>query len=201
MTRQKALIIPPNLACYVQPHDIKCPQRNEWRSNIRCPFCGKVRTWRNSAIRSAIKAGRFSAKCRSCSTSHHSKQRSGFRHPSFNPNKKTDDGYKLINCSTLSAGHRSIALPMSCRSGNCNYITEHRLIMALHLNRSLFSHEIVHHRNGIKDDNSLDNLVLLTTRRLHHSGHGDMYYQKWQEAESEVRALKAENQTLRSILK
>lgn len=61
-----------------------------------------------------------------------------------------------------------------------NMYQEHRLIMEQKIGRYLNSSEIIHHINGNKLDNRIDNLVI-TNRSEHASGHarGELRRTKW----------------------
>lgn len=75
-----------------------------------------------------------------------------FKHP---------NGYILVR---LTPDH-----PFYGMADSHHLVPEHRLLVAKHIGRPLQEAEIVHHKNGIKDDNRIENLELLA-RRLHHHG-------------------------------
>ncbi|NJM42202.1 MAG: hypothetical protein HC853_16370 [Anaerolineae bacterium] len=52
-------------------------------------------------------------------------------------------------------------------ANNMGYIAEHRLVMAQSLARPLTSDEVVHHINGDKHDNRLENLELYASFKVH----------------------------------
>ena len=68
----------------------------------------------------------------------------GSKHPRYKGGYTNDSGYRTI-----------------CVEGE-KEIPEHRYILELHIERKLTDDEVVHHINGIKDDNRIKNLKVMT---------------------------------------
>jgi hypothetical protein len=68
----------------------------------------------------------------------------------------------------MNHGYRYIPVPPELRhlSAGKSKIEEHRLVMAQHLGRALYPDEVVHHRNGVRTDNRIENLELWSTAHL-----------------------------------
>lgn len=84
--------------------------------------------------------------------------------------------------------------PLFQMAGKDGYAYEHRVVMARALGRALVTAEEVHHKNGDKHDNSIDNLVLMSK-----SDHASEPYaeivrlrQRVAELEHELASLKAQ---------
>lgn len=60
---------------------------------------------------------------------------------------------------------------------NGRLIDEHRLVMEKHLGRKLSSNEVVHHIDGDKTNNDIDNLQVMTRQEhaLLHEARGDLH--------------------------
>lgn len=96
---------------------------------------------------------------RFCCRSHASKFW-GSRNTAFKPGHKCFTESK--GESKHQQGYRLIYAPNHPNRTIHNYIMEHRLVMERHLNRLLRRDEVIHHLNGIRSDNRLENLELLS---------------------------------------
>lgn len=86
-----------------------------------------------------------SKKCRSCNAASRTRE----NHPLWRGGRNTTSkGYILVKDSTTTK--------------NSGYSREHVLVMEQHIGRKLLPGETVHHINGIRNDNRLENLELWT---------------------------------------
>lgn len=65
----------------------------------------------------------------------------------------------------INHGYRNVPVPPELRAlaRNKRKEGEHRLVMAQHLGRALYPDEVVHHKNGVRTDNRIENLELWST--------------------------------------
>lgn len=68
---------------------------------------------------------------------------------------------------TDDRGYILVYQPQHPNASNDGYVREHRLIMEKFLGRYLNDIESVHHKNGIKDDNRIENLQLTDNHSEH----------------------------------
>lgn len=117
-----------------------------------CVICGEyVETYISP---SAVASGKYRLKY--CSRKCKGKGQLAEYHWNWQGGKITEaDGYVMIH------------LPDHPLANNKGYVFEHRLVMEKHLCRYLRREEIVHHKNGSRSDNRLENLELYANNAEH----------------------------------
>ena len=103
--------------------------------------------------------------CRVCAQTYNRYSPSGSSHYNWKGGIfKTKDGY-LEQTVDKNSPYLEMAIKTNRKK---KPVLQHRLIMAEHLGRCLTEDELVHHLNGIRDDNRRENLVIVKSTK--HSG-------------------------------
>lgn len=136
---EKEYSLPPSQAKKSKYCSKKCSYvaKVKVRGTRNCKACGK------EFVVTRINPGQEFCN-RTCSNRHTAK------------NRETTKGFVIT-----TKGYVLTLLPTHPHSGKNGYVMEHRLVMEAFLSRFLTANEVVHHKNGKKDDNRLENLELL----------------------------------------
>lgn len=126
-----------------------------------CKKCGKGR-WAQYCISEGSPRGKTRL-CKTCSSRFNlPTENEGEDNPNWKGGKmQTSDGYINIVMTPQDCISFSSMIPKK------SYVFEHRLVMARHLSRALLPWEIVHHKNGIRKDNRIENLELMPSQIQH----------------------------------
>lgn len=103
---------------------------------------------------------RTSTYCTNCKARRNWRKRQGYD-PDAPPH--TTRMGKVRPSPSGKGGYVTVFAPDSPMASVDGYVMAHRMVMALHLGRPLEQHENVHHLNGVRSDNRIENLELWAT--------------------------------------
>ena len=95
-----------------------------------------------------------------CTRTHHSKGYCAAHWKRYKDGKSLDTPIQEQSSLPFGSRRKNSAGYIMIKSEKHGWIREHRLVMEQHLGRTLYDHENVHHKNGIRDDNRIENLEL-----------------------------------------
>lgn len=128
--------------------------------DVACPLCKETRKVRASNIRKFSKKGVFTALCILCGCPKNLPlPRKGPDHHSWTGGRSISyHGYITVNLAHFSEDEQAILREMVKGEQR---IPEHRAVVALALRRSLTRKQHIHHINGVRTDNRLENLQIV----------------------------------------
>jgi len=149
------------------------PNRYDVFVLVKCR-CGKERWTKRSRIMDAKRNNSYTGLCYDCVVVENGQK---YGRPNL-PESRPPDWADAIRGEnnpqwkggwTTKSGYIYIYLPDHPNANSDGYVAEHRLIMEEHLGRYLTPDEVVHHINGLRWDNRLENLEVLDKHKHHHA--------------------------------